>query len=711
MKPLIPFWTDRALWRALPALVAVAVTATLAAGDAWAASATAPPAGLPSKKSGLVVRAEAGGQAWFGRFGYHPVRFTVTAAKPAPGDRLITVRLYTGRMLQPPDQLNYDMAVEQDAKLPAGRTEVSFDMLVPTLDRQQYALWWEVWVDGRRDIALSPPVQPTQANYNVTGVSVLRPPRSRVGGQETREAPANLDLPFAQQDTTRSPLPREWLRYTSRDVVVLTLEELRTARQETPEALAALRRWVNAGGNLVVEGLGASFGTLDEVSETLEMSRDPILPLAPSEDSDPAPGDAGPRWRWATIRPEHDDSMPIAMRGNGTAAPAVAPETRAWFAEANLGFGRVVAYRGGWLEEPRGRPPTESSMMLTQYWNARSWSARHGLVPDEYNNDFANWLIPGVGLAPLTAFRVLVTMFVLVVGPLSYFVLRAYGRTQLLALTAPVLSALFTLCLFAYATLADGFGTQTRVRSLSIVDQPRGEAVTWGRHTYYSGLAPADGLTLPRSAAVYPIQPGAGDGVLRHSEVAQRELLWQSDAARLASGWLPSREIMQYLIVNAGPCEAQVTLTRQGAALYAENLLGADLERLYVRDESGDWFRADALAVGGQEELTPVDRTEAASELRALMLTNEPEFPAGLGPNASGGVLAGARSSRQYGTVACGDSLLNELMDRISGAQTGDPLPLAPRAYLAISRETTVAPLGLESVRENGSFHVTVGRW
>ena len=55
---------------------------------------------------------------------------------------------------------------------------------------------------------------------------------------------------------------------------------------------------------------------------------------------------------------------------------------------------------------------------------------------------FANLLVPGVGLAPVTEFHVLITLFVLVIGPVNYWLLKRWRRLHLMVLTVPLAAAL-----------------------------------------------------------------------------------------------------------------------------------------------------------------------------------------------------------------------------------------------------------------------------
>ena len=72
------------------------------------------------------------------------------------------------------------------------------------------------------------------------------------------------------------------------------------------------------------------------------------------------------------------------------------------------------------------------------------WYQRHGLSTALENPDFWKFLIPGVGLAPVGGFRVLITLFVIAIGPVNYFLLRRLKRLHLLLLTTPASAAVVT---------------------------------------------------------------------------------------------------------------------------------------------------------------------------------------------------------------------------------------------------------------------------
>ena len=134
----------------------------------------------------------------------------------------------------------------------------------------------------------------------------------------------------------------------------------------------------------------------------------------------------------------------------------ITTDSSKWFVEQGLGLGKVRAFREGNevakfpLMPAAANPnvvansdaadelPRSLSVALRR---VQRWDSRHGMTPDSANAEFAKLLVPGVGLAPVTEFRVLITLFVLLIGPLNYWLLKRAKRLHLMVLTVPLAAA------------------------------------------------------------------------------------------------------------------------------------------------------------------------------------------------------------------------------------------------------------------------------
>lgn len=707
---------------------------------------------------------------------YQPIDVLVSAPAGAAANRSITVRLelFDNPVGGLPRRRT---AVEQDLDLPAGATEGSLRIMAPRLHDWQYATV-STWVDGARDEQLGGQFLIRGGFDNsqyfaelALSQTFFRPtPVEATGEQSADPLPAQPTvLPFNRTLTYGAAvgrMPDDWRALSKYDAVVATPDEL-SALAATD--LATLSRWVEAGGLLVVEEVGRGFAALSQVEQLLQLKRLPLnAPLAAElrEETTPPPTAGGqpakpetppepiappnaqaPAWSWAEVRFNQVDEASDARRSGdrrrrrrNSAGGLIAG--RGWFAERPCGFGLLVAFpvrfdvMPTYLNAPvslagepidvGGNPPELEAFFadaLQRYLGNHRSVVRLGGAPDVGTDLFSNWLVPGVGAAPVDAFRWLITLFVIFIGPVSYFALRAVGRTNLLLFTAPLAALAFTGVLFAYATLGDGFGIRARVRGIAILDQQAGRAVSWSRQTYYAGLAPAQGLTFPQTAMVYPIVSNWSLDGGRGKDDQTLEVLMEPGQMRLKEGWLASRDTRQLLVQNVGSCDAKLTIRPAEAGVRVVNELGADIEMLIALDAEDNWWLARQVAQGAQAPMERGARNDIVNEVRALLTASTPEFPPGLDP------IELRRTWRRRAQGAAADSMnqllfaagLNEatlvtsrlevLYTRVMGVETGLPAPIDRGAYLAVTRRAVATPLAFDDLTEEGSVHVTLGRW
>jgi hypothetical protein len=331
-------------------------------------------------------------------------------------------------------------------------------------------------------------------------------------------------------------------------------------------------------------------------------------------------------------------------------------------------------------------------------------------------------LIPGVGLPPLTAFRLLITLFVVVIGPVNYYLLRRWGRLHLLLVIVPASAALITLALFGYAVIADGLGTRVRVRSFTQLDQRRGEAVCWSRLSYYAGLAPRGGLTFSGDVAAIPLEYAPPDPGSRN-----RDIFWLTEKGRvatqhLARGWLRARTPAQFVTLRARPVDYGLSIepaADDSDSLMVENRLGTRIRELVVRGNDGRYFAAEVIPAGKTAALAEVAPAKSASRIRTIAGQHAPQFPPGTDRQS----LAAAAASRNYRRFVYraggyedvepnqeSGRLEKSLAAAIRSIQIGRP-PLAPGSYFAIVDRSPEVELGTPSAREEASFHAILGQW
>jgi hypothetical protein len=719
---------------------ATAAVAQQAASIAPALTATAPitqlislPLLMPGKtqqqmvKHGLMLTIETFGAQGLG---YRPLEVTFTALTPLPADRSLTIEFTTFHRWA----VNEAVRVTERVELPAGASTGTATLRLP-----QFGGWdtfgVKVWEDGEQLEELSFERMGTggqQYNEALPRVLVVGPASSDLsgltaglGGTQTNHPASGPPAPAPASLLTGDQLPDHWLDYTTFDVVVTSWDQLEALIHNHPPAWQALWRWVSAGGNLVVFKASGDWDWLHD------FERDAQPPVISSGGrADQPPGDAN-------ARAGEQEHPPYVLRLDAHYAPPPVPgwqpvvsaaEVEAWSAQ-HRGSALAVLPRESLpqldrLSRPwdlgqilvlRSDPLTPDPAIWTALWSQfgddRTAAApRLGLSALSANHDFWNLLVPNVGLPPVDAFRVLITLFVVLIGPVNYFLLRRLQRLHLLVFIVPAAALLVTVSLLAYAILGDGLGVKLRARTLTILDQPRGEGLCWSRLSYYAGLAPSGGLTFSKDTAVYPLE--AQPSPMGRGQ-ATRVVVW-GERQNLTRGWLASRTPTQFVTVRAVPTKAMLAVSPADAGLTLENQLGSDLMHVVVADEQGRFFYARDLAAGNSNAASETPLVEALARLAPVISAARPEAPAEMSAYQS------FPQQRGYGFSSFDSpwpdprqetSRLEQAFELLSQADHLGLLPLGPRSYVALVRRSPLAEYGYEPVEESGEIHLILGRW
>lgn len=750
---------------ALAWLVAFAVVDHSTAFEGMRFEAPPPLPGKPDQFSPTTgVRVEVDTR-WFGSGGgYLPARVRVEARNPSITERRIGVTLTLsasrGRWSQGIERSSN--SVRYELVLPANETaaEKTVLCLVPT---GWDSIGQTVEVNDRPDTGLELAtrlrMRNPQSGNNSEALRVLRPVMP--SDSDRRQSDASFGTSarswMVLAETTSESFD-DWLAYSAVDVIRFNLEELTTLAEDRPERLTAIRRWLVAGGTLWVEKVEAGSDepmeerTLGEIDKLLglegwrfvasESEKNPPIAKASDEPSDKEDelladedkaarrsrfvscGTATP-WKYLQAKEASESvvrqAAELLLGNNRLVTLGAGSNSQRWYALRDAGFGRVYAFRKLATRAPKGLSP-EVGELTRQSFRERDWTQRHGLELGGKSLAFSNLLIPGVGVAPVGEFQVLITLFVLAIGPLNYWLLWRRQQLQLLVVTAPLGALVVTLGLFAYAAVADGFGVKARARSVTLLDQTSGEAASWSRVTHYAATPPSEPPTFDRDTAIYPITPALEAAI--GSTDQNRLIQWTSNqpeagvnsrGQRLVSGWMPTRTTVQHLIVRSRSTDARLVFADEKDPIAVENRLGAAIDLLLVRDTEGDWHRAEGVAIGGKAELTAATRSDLVSDYRLMVVENEPEFPIGAGKAIEQTLQRlGATSRRRNNrleSIEIDGNLANERLRDLSGLAGGEPLNLPPRSYVAVTSMAVETPLGWDEVDESGSFHVTVGRW
>ncbi|HYW78375.1 MAG TPA: hypothetical protein VE890_02325, partial [Thermoguttaceae bacterium] len=691
---------------------------------------------------------------------------TVRPIAPNLADRTLSVELLISRNWGN----DYDLRVAKEITVPAGSKSVETILSVP-----YYLLWnsyrLNVVEDGQVIKGLS--LTPTGIN-NASGQFGESLPSILVVGTEQPDTQhlSNV-LPLDEyrnynqviNNSSGAPmlptaisrpakeLSENWIDYTTLDVVCLSLEQLTSL--DEPQRRALLQ-WTYAGGNLWVYGTGEQWERLEQLDGLAGL---PSMPPEEQPDkTDPDTSSTGerslpvenesstPGWRFppkrffnwnrrgSTSSTSHGQfrvSTQVDQQGVGTVRTEGKPTNaddnlpsqfrqfeKPHFVLRDYGLGQIVAMAA---DDPFPGTQDEWSWVFGAVGMERClWYQRNGVSVNRENPEFWNFLIPGVGLAPVTEFCVLITFFVLAIGPVNYWLLKRWKRLHLLVVTIPVSATTVTMLLFGYAIVADGLATRVRVRSVTRIDQRLGESACWARLSYYSGLAPSRGLTFSDDIAVLPLEETPSNGYYSGRSL-RREVIW-GENQWLASGWLSSRTPAQYLTVRSRSTGRGLDLIESeddSGKASVKNRLGTPIKQLAICSEQGQWYWAENVAVGATQPLDSIDQAAVRMRLNSANFDNQPVTPDGM-RQRYGGLFGMSRRNRYYWYGGSGSSLtvpaqssgrLEQSIGSIGTSSNGEISPYGPRRYVAVVQRSPEVVLGVASAREESSYHVIIGNW
>lgn len=217
-------------------------------------------------------------------------------------------------------------------------------------------------------------------------------------------------------------------------------------------------------------------------------------------------------------------------------------------------------------------------------------------APTPFPEEELGWRIeiPGIGKLPHRVFLLALIVFVVLVGPVNFIVLKRRGKQALVLLTVPALSLLAALGLLAYGLLYQGLSVKTASRSYTVLDQRQHVASTAEHRSLYAGLTPGGGLQPQDGTLCLPAVEGEGSDEPRHFGVDLRK------GVRLTGGFVPSRQRIWQTLLSDRTARGRLSFTPHGDSWSVENGLGAKVTNLVLRDADGDWHELfGTLEAGG----------------------------------------------------------------------------------------------------------------
>jgi len=538
------------------------------------------------------------------------------------------------------------MAIRTDRRLlPVQRARfnygnaVSWDLAAAGMDRQQQQDWLLVTPVGRGSTAES-----------VTLAGPLQQFDSRVFPEASQSATALRELKRTVETTDADDLPSDWRGYQLYDVVVIDSAVVKQLQADAA-SIEGLRQWVLMGGTLVVynsPGLAAGLADLNFGAGVFTRQGEP-------ERRQGVAGIAENVAQMLQLLSDRLETFDPTVTGNSTitsrdvsvellaADQSLVQDFARWSeqmrAEAtdvvdavHVAAGQLIAINTATHSQSDefGAAPWVWELVTGLSAQRYSPMVRRGVDPLAGDPRFRQWTVPGVLQPPVYTFMGLLTVFVVLVGPVAYRQTSKHNRTHLMFVIAPAIALVTTLAMFAYGIIADGFGTQARIRQLTWIDGRSGDAGERILSTYFAGIRPASGLQFAGNAEVMRRAEADGIDWFQRHELPPAYLgtvTVRSDGQIFSSDLLPSRDQRQFVVhaprTNVGSLELGVQ-EASGQPPSLISTLSVPLRNIVVRDTDQQYWQVESIAAGGKRRCRPLTTAAASAQLSELYNAHRP---------------------------------------------------------------------------------------
>ena len=314
----------------------------------------------------------------------------------------------------------------------------------------------------------------------------------------------------------------------------------------------------------------------------------------------------------------------------------------------------------------------------------------------DFKEDF---LIPGIGDPPVTAFQVLIAAFVLVIGPGFYYFFNRSGRLYLLLMAIPAFSIFAVSSLFMYAIVNDGFSTRGRIHSFTEIDHKSDRGYTNTRNVFYSGVSP--------NVSVFDNETLVMDSRSQYSPPTRFK--YRDDVQTVSGGMIRARSPFQFSTLHCFEEEKQVSISGfNGQSATITNGFENEFSFIVAHTKNG-WYFAESVpgesAILAESISKPELNNKVRMQIKRMNVKTEPS-------------AFGFRKdyySYYYidDSVSTVQSEWGVAFDVITGLENGKVDQLLPvNSYLAISpaNKRAVNPQK-QAIFEGNQLHVTIGKW
>jgi hypothetical protein len=211
------------------------------------------------------------------------------------------------------------------------------------------------------------------------------------------------------------------------------------------------------------------------------------------------------------------------------------------------------------------------------------------------NNKFP--IIDEMQISPIVLLGILV-VFSIIIGPVNILYLTKKKKKLLLLVTVPVISIIFTIAVFAYSFLAEGWHARSRYDTFTMLDQQNGRATSYGFLGFYCPIPPYKGLVFSKDIILNFQAPSRDDSELK--------IDWTREQ-RLADGFVKPKVPARFFFRKNEPRRERIQIKRIAKGrILVTNGIGTELTdfNLVLNDDS--LFQIKKLEAGAAIEVVAV---------------------------------------------------------------------------------------------------------
>ena len=287
----------------------------------------------------------------------------------------------------------------------------------------------------------------------------------------------------------------------------------------------------------------------------------------------------------------------------------------------NIGLGKVKEYN----EIPIGGP----SGPIAQWLGADDPENNQKSIPllggiqtavnelhrDEWGGserDFNSFFrVIGAARTPVRLVIIVLTLFVLIAGPVNLFILNRKGKRSWFLWTLPAISFATSGVVFVVSFFSEGVTPRLRTDSVTILNQVEQEATTLGAIAVYAPIAPSQ-LNFSGQSEVTPLFDsgyihGPFGGGRNHDSGSNRQLEWsEGGEQRLTGKWIGSRVPAHFAIRKTEHREERIQVQWPGTEPEIINGLGGHIDQIYLAGPDGTLFEGRDIVPGKKVLLKPM---------------------------------------------------------------------------------------------------------